>query len=472
MRRLLPHSIAWLVTAWWVVTPVNFDALYEVHLFGVIPTLIAYLVALYKPTIWTRGAALGVFLTGAFLMRNELFIATGLWAAICFLWEIYQGRKRGAFTPLLYLRAYGIPILLTGLIVVFFYWRSDVKFPGLSAGLQEKHTLNVCQIYAFNYQQRNTDWTKSPWTECQDLMRRDFGVPQPSMTEAIRRNPRAMLDYFLWNVRLIPDGVQVLLFNATSGTGEPDYIPRILNSSYAAVLSILTLVTLVVGLWLLYRHHWWDRWIKERVWGWLALLCTVVVMFVVMLMQRPRPSYLFNLFYFLVAVIGMCVSAIVDRWIGIKRFSLVFPVIALALILLMPPYFNPAYLNPGGYAGRPLLTAYKRLAPFETVLSQQGVRILGTGWLGNLCYYVTPVNHCTAVEYWSFTAAKPPETAFADWLTEGNITLFYVDEGILADPAAQSFFEDPEAAGWETLAFVQTDTQRWRLLRRLPDSGG
>src|SRR4051794_38473678 len=45
MRKFLPHPIAWLLTAWWVVLPINFDALYEVHLFGLIPLLAAILLA-------------------------------------------------------------------------------------------------------------------------------------------------------------------------------------------------------------------------------------------------------------------------------------------------------------------------------------------------------------------------------------------------------------------------------------------
>jgi hypothetical protein len=39
MRRLLPHSLAWLVGAWWAILPINFDTLYEVHLFATMPIL-------------------------------------------------------------------------------------------------------------------------------------------------------------------------------------------------------------------------------------------------------------------------------------------------------------------------------------------------------------------------------------------------------------------------------------------------
>src|SRR5438105_12704948 len=36
MRSLLPPVLAWVVTAHWVILPINFDSLYEVHLFYVL----------------------------------------------------------------------------------------------------------------------------------------------------------------------------------------------------------------------------------------------------------------------------------------------------------------------------------------------------------------------------------------------------------------------------------------------------
>src|SRR5580658_10431361 len=41
MRRLLPPWIAWMAAAWWAVEPIDFNDLYEVHMFAVIPLLLA-----------------------------------------------------------------------------------------------------------------------------------------------------------------------------------------------------------------------------------------------------------------------------------------------------------------------------------------------------------------------------------------------------------------------------------------------
>ncbi len=466
MRRLLPHSIAWLITAWWVILPGNFDALYEVHLFAVIPTLIILLVVLYKPNLWTRGLALGLFLLSAFLMRNELFIATGLWLVICVGWEVYRSRRDGALPALTYARAYVIPIILAFAVVVLFYLRADVQFPELSQKLEIKHTLNVCQIYAYNYQQRHTDWTESPWTQCQDLMMQVFKVPQPSMLEAIERNPRAMAAYFAWNVRLIPDGLQVLLFNATAGTGQPDYIPRITDSTYALVLDILVLVILLVGVIHLRRKDWWNLWIKERAWGWLVLLILALIVAIIMITERPRPSYMFNLLFLILAVLGMCAYAIVERWIGMKRFAMIMPVIAIALIILIPPYFTPDYRNLDTSPNRDLLLRYERLAPFENLFHLSPFTYyLSKGWAGELCNYIA-ITGCFSVDYDGLMASKPVNVSFADWLTQNKVNLFYVDENVFADPAAQAFLANPQAAGWQVVTRTQTPDSHWELLQR------
>ena len=459
MRRLIPHTAAWLIAAWWVVIPNTFDTIFEVHLFAVIPPLLAYLVVLYKPTIWTRGAALGIFVVSAFLNRNEFFIAVGMWALLCFGYEVYQARKRGAQPARTYLRAYGLPILLAMMLVVFFYWRSSSQFPALADGISRKLTLNQCQVYAYNYQQRFSDWMKNPFLYCQELMMRDFGVPEPSTFEAIRRNPRAMLDFFLWNVRLIPAGIQMVLFNATSDSFSPDYISRIIESRWPLRLSILALAVVGIGGWLILKNGWWELWIKSRIWGWLALLCVMVVMVFVMVTQRPRPSYLFNLFLFLTAIIGLCGAAIVDRVIGMKRFALLFPFVVAGLLIIVPPFYN------SGMRSRIYLQHYQRLAPFDAQLAGRSTKVLSTSSANMICYY-NQVRACQPIDYLTFIDNKPDDMLLADWLADADIAYFYVTEDIMAAPVVQEFLQNSSRDGWDTLANVHTETENWRLLER------
>jgi hypothetical protein len=223
-RRLFPAGLAWLLAAWWAILPINFATLYEVHLFAFIPILAAWLACLRSNNdSWTRGRALAILLTASILVRNELILATLTFAAVCLIWEIrsFTGQRRVA-----QLAAYAIPLLVATLICTVFYIRNVTQFPGLSSALREKHALSMCQSYAFGYQQRHSDWQGNPWTQCRELMQARFGEPRPSLAEMLRANPREVLEHFLWNLSLVPNGVQLALFNAIGGRVTPDYWPR------------------------------------------------------------------------------------------------------------------------------------------------------------------------------------------------------------------------------------------------------
>src|SRR5262249_36486643 len=86
-RRLLPPGIAWLAAAWWCILPINFNTLYEVHLFAVLPILVCWLLLLDNRGPWTRGIALGVLGMSVVLVRNEMSIAFLLIAGLCWWWE-------------------------------------------------------------------------------------------------------------------------------------------------------------------------------------------------------------------------------------------------------------------------------------------------------------------------------------------------------------------------------------------------
>ena len=54
MRRLLPSELALIVAVWWALLPINFETLYEVHLFALLPILAAWLVVSRRDTAWWR----------------------------------------------------------------------------------------------------------------------------------------------------------------------------------------------------------------------------------------------------------------------------------------------------------------------------------------------------------------------------------------------------------------------------------
>lgn len=465
MRRLLPTSLAWLMAAWWVILPINFDALYEVHLFAAIPALMACIIAAGKPSVWMRGLTLGIFVLAAVLVRNELAIATSLWVVICMAVEVRKIREKEGHAPLRYALAYGLPVLVAGVIIVFFYARSTEQGATLSGMFQAKHTLNVCQIYAFNYQQQFQDWQLDPWTQCHDLMQRDFGVPEPSMMEAIRLNPTAMLRYFLWNVRLIPQGLQVLLFNGTFGNLNPDYLPVALRYQPAIPFSIMTIVILVAGLVLLWRRRGqlWETWLNTRYLGWLALLCTALTVSVVIIMQRPRPSYMFNLSFLIMALVGMGLYAIVTRLNGLKLLTAIMPVVIAGLLLLTPRFYTRPSDMMRGYNGRPMAESYERLKPLAA--SFTGQVFFTWNYPLVLSNYLSD-GLSPPAQIVSYSDYNSSGMVFADWLEAQSVDLIYADEWLIAQPSFKAFMAQIDTTVWETIASYQQSGYSWQLLRR------
>ena len=166
MRRLLPSGVAWLVAAWWVVLPINFNAMYEVHLFSVIPVLAACLIVLVKKGVWTRGVALAIMVAATFLLRNEYIVVVVIFGVICVIWELCQAemiKGKWRIIPRFrhYLLGYGVTLLLAGVLIFFFYSRSIIQYPELSWFVKAKHVVNMGQVYAFGYQQRHPEWKKT-----------------------------------------------------------------------------------------------------------------------------------------------------------------------------------------------------------------------------------------------------------------------------------------------------------------------
>ncbi len=473
MRRLLPHNIAWLVGVWWAILPINFDALYEVHLFAVIPALSAWLLILCKPSPWTRGGAIAILFGAAVLVRNELLIATVILAVICLSWEIRLARKiegKVSLTWRTYLVSYGLPLLLAVLLCLFFYMRSVIQLPELLSASAPKHTVNMCQVYAFGYQQRHPEWKKNPWTECYELIAAHFGQDLLSLSEMLQRNPSAILENILWNISLTPNGIQVLLFNATSGTVSPDYVPVHLRSFTALILSIITAGILILGLFLLYRerHYWWKYWLQERVLGWLAMLSVIAVAGIIIPTQRPRPSYLFTLSIFLMALTGMSVFVITYRRPGFQILSNWMPVVMVVTLLATPIY----YVKPNYVQSRHLLNLYRKLTPFEKIISRDDTIFLVNGYSLEVHYYIRHryTNYVTKTFDYSIFNGTPLDISLPSLLNERGINLFYVDENFLgmfqADPYTliQTFL----SSGWKLIAYEDGGDGRWMLLYKPP----
>lgn len=469
MRRLLPAGIAWLMAAWWVVLPINFAATFEVHLFAVLPILAIWLTAMIRnPGPWVRGAALALFVGTTILVRNEMIVPTGFFALIC-LHDEWRSRRGALQRPSLFstAAAYLAPLLALGLLLGWLYSRSDSTDESIRAQLKNKHTLNMAQVYAFGYQQRHGDWVANPWVEFGGLCQRDFGDPQPSLGLMIRRNPRAVADHVLWNFRLLPSGLQLLLFDRAAGALNPDYVPVHLHSRIVNYWSAAAILILVTGVGLRWRER--QRTgssFGPRRLGWLAMICVAAVAPFIVATQRPRPEYLYGLGIPLMAWVGASVSMILQRLRMMGVLSALMPVIMVASPFIVPSYYSPALKDP-----RALLQLYERLRPFHALFDNPDAVVLTGEFAPEIQNYLGHGKGKT-LQYKDVFRAWDHRQTLADLLDQNQINLCYLDRGALAEldrrhpGALRQFIDQGGQQGWRLVGWEQHAQTRWMLFQK------
>lgn len=384
MRRLMSPGLALLVALWWTILPINFDTLYEVHLFALLPMLVVLIVASSGATPLHRGIILALLLGITALVRNETSVALIIFAGYCVFEEVVQP-FRNETGPAPWSRrhvvGYAVPLLLVCAVIVFCYARSITKYPEIVQAAQHKHTLNMCQVYAFGYAQRDPSFTASPWTECMPLMQQQFGSELPTLFEMLKANPAATLAHFSWNLRLSLNGFQVALFNAMSGTVNPDYVPVRGKQWYAAVLSLLTALILMGGGWRLWLNRTMlkQRLIERRhlIVMYACLTCVVVVIIVT---QRPRPSYLFAFTVCIMALVGVSAELLTQGFT--KRVNVAGLLVGVAVLVFLPFYQSDHK------SSRPLYSNLSRLQPYQHQLAGKNNKVLLGDYAGELANYL------------------------------------------------------------------------------------
>jgi hypothetical protein len=469
LRRMLTPGIAWALAVWWAVLPVNYDTLYEVHLFAVIPVMIATLIALNWSGLAMRATVFGLLLTSALLVRTENFVAALAWGAAWAGYELWL-RRRGEGPPVRQLAvAVAVPIAAMAVLLAVVSSRSEEVRQGSSVAEQfrSKHELNVCQTYAFGLWQRDDFRGPNPLgsgTACQQYMLKDFSAPDLSLTKAIAENPGAMGEFFLWNVALTPFGLQLSLFdNAWPDGPSPDYFPVEMGSPLALIGSLAVLTLLAVGGTQLWRdrRRWWDEWLRDRAWGWLVLICVALSTLVVMLITRPRPSYMLSLTVLIFGLIGLCAMAIVTRKPDLARLRAALPLLAVITLVAVPSHYGEGYENPLIGEGQRLKQTVERLAPFRDQLSGPEVGLLAAFPENIGCSYIGRSDPCT-----DLTWEEPPEASLQRHLAAGDVDYVYAGEEELAKPAWRKAVAQLEADGWVRLAPSAADDLGWVFLRR------
>jgi hypothetical protein len=325
----------------------------------------------------------------------------------------------------------------------------------------------MCQVYAVGYQQRHPEWLLSPWVECHGLMEATFGQREPTLWQMTRANPQAVLEHFGWNISLVTNGIQVSLFNAMSGTANPDYAPvnktwLVLVPSAGALLAVVWGAILAVRRW----DYWWPHWFRERRGAWLIMLATVCTIGPVILTQRPRPSYLFSTSLVLMAVVGSAVYLLVHCWpVLTKRVAAAAALIILAAV---PSYYT------GMAPTRPLYANYERLKPFIPMLRENDNNLLLGDYAGELFGYLNLANRNISVFDYSLLASRKPEQSLDLFLRNKGINILYVQPRVMnemrSSPNGNQLLDQPEMIGWRKIGSpAESDDRPWLLLYREKD---
>jgi hypothetical protein len=462
MRTLVSPAMALLITAWWVVLPPAFNVQYEVHLFGLLPILVAALVVARKPGRRELGVTFALLAGATVLLRNELLIATVIFGATILGHELRQ-RRRLTVSKGAYLRAYGTPLLVLCVVVAGAYWRSYDQGSNAKASFTRKQELNMCQVYATNYQQRYpTRFPGNPFTECSVLMKHDFRRSMPSLLQATVANPRAIAAMVGWNAILLPSGLQVALFGATVAGTNPDYFPVKEHAAYALVLSIIALSLLLAGFLASRsdREFWRNEWLAPRAWAVVLLAAVGVTTVIVALTQRPRPEYMYGLTVGLLGLIGVCTSALLRRLNGTRFLAPIAIVLILALLVAMPGYYQKG--------PRPLLSAVDRLQVARVELHKPGSVLIAAEANEEICGYLseTYARRCTSPSWPAIEAQLARGIPIRAVLDQARATAIYAEPLLTGDPSIAKLVAAPRRYGWREAAAGVTEGRPWHVLVR------
>jgi hypothetical protein len=457
MRALLGPAIGLLVAIWWVVLPPNYDVTYEVHLFGLLPVLVAALIVARAPGRTRIGITLAVLVASTALLRNELVILTAIFTAAVVLFEV-RARRRSNVPVSNYLRAYLVPLAVVALVVTGSYWRS--AYPGL-ANLKNKHELNVCEAYAYSYQQRRPSaFPGNAMVNCSRLMRREFGRPRPTFMQALRANPKAIGEFMEWNLRLLPSGLQVALFGATATRDQPDYFLVRTHRLYTIPLTVLLVALLVAGTVAACAKPRFlpPGWIGERAWALLVLAGVVITTCVIILTQRPRPEYLYGLTIAILVFAGFCFWALLARVNLVRCAAPSAVVLSVLLLAAMSSHYRPG--------ARPLHEAVTRLQIVRKPLQNPKAVLITSRYNWEICAYLAskPDDHCLSPDWETLQSRITGGARVDNVLRNANAKVIYADPALQSDQSLKNLLADPKRYGWRRVAAGVGRDGPWSIL--------
>jgi hypothetical protein len=216
-----------------------------------------------------------------------------------------------------------------------------------------------------------------------------------------------------------------------------------------------------VVIFLRHPREWYKKLIEPVVWGWVVMLCVASIVVIIMIVERPRPSYMFSLGLLVMAATGCSLEMIISRWSHSNLWPL-FLVAVAALLVLEPCYYNGQQFGP-----RPRLEIYRHIVPFRQIIDPS-VAVMAPGVGAELCFYLSRITnrYCSGIDYFPFRDATP---VVADWneaLVKRKVKFFVANEAVLTDPPAAEFINTAPLNGWQVAAEENIPGHRWLLLEK------
>lgn len=405
LRSVATAGIALGFTVAFAANPVFFDSIYSVHLFVVIFPLAALALSRRRDVAHYRIPIVIILLLGGLLARNEYLALAVLFALYALLVTCWGRMRKGgepnvrASSPKWARRAIVVGVIILGGYLLLLPFRSTYTVPDFQASSSQKHTLNVCQVYAY-YLTQAQDWQGSPWLDCQTVMRRDFGVAEPTLTEALRANPGAIVKFLRWNLKLLPSGIALGLTGHYSEGPNPDYVPQT-TALYALPAAAAMVILALAGVAAVFattrgRRFWRLRHAPDTI---VLAGGVVALMGFIALTQRPRPSYLYILIAVILLFAAWFVTLMLRRWRAIRVGSPVVALVVIAICMALPQHFGSDYTNVFSGNGQPVLQQYRAAtAAIARIGGKPDIVIRTPSADATLCsFYLPPiVNSCTA----------------------------------------------------------------------------
>ena len=451
LRRLLPHPWSWLIAAWWLLLPINHDSYFEVHLFCFGWVLAACWISSFFG-LWGVGISISLILASTLLLRNEYAPALLLMGAVSVL-LLFSGKEG---TRPLWARV--VPLLLpsacvlvaTGLFVAASF--RDVTVSGLRSVFRARENLDLSQVFSYGYQQRHPEWTSDPWTQGDSLLREKFGKDHLTWSEALVRNPPALLEHFAWNARLLPDGLEYGLFNIYAGSVSPDF-SRKGGGRTIALVALLLFAALCLFPIVTVRSWWRAELLRQpKARCWITLICFLPSALIAIETQRPRPSYMFPLTFFLMALCGLSLARL-SRRLFTPRTEQTLGCLGIAVALVLA-----AQISTHRVRTRPVADDVARLAPHgELLAGEQNGFCSNAVWGDDLIRYAaTPGVRSARFIPWTAVAAKITSGEDLDAAAQqAGVTVFYLKSDPTLGDAGRRLLNG-DVASWRIVSRSST----------------